>query len=66
MAKNITVCYLNESLKVALHKMAEKNIGRIPVVERDNTDHIIGLITRKSLISTYNKVLESEKGRSGK
>jgi len=65
MTTNIIVCYPYESLKVALHKMAEKNIGRIPVVERDNTDHIIGLITRKSLISTYNQVLESKKSRSG-
>jgi CIC family chloride channel protein len=64
MAKNIIVCYPNESLKIALHKMAEKNIGRIPVVERNKPDHIIGLITRKSLISTYNKVLESRKSRS--
>ncbi len=66
MARNLTVCYPNESLKTALHKMAEKNIGRLPVVERKNPDRIIGLITRKSMISTYNKVLESQKSRAGK
>jgi len=65
MTTNLTVCYPNESLKVALHKMAEKNIGRLPVVMRDKTDHIIGLITRKSLISTYNRILESRKGITG-
>ena len=58
MTKNVVVCYPDESLKRALHKMAEKNIGRLPVVNRDDQKHVIGLITRKSLMSAYNQALD--------
>jgi CIC family chloride channel protein len=61
MSKDITLCFPDESLKAALHKMAERNIGRIPVVNRDNKERIIGLLTRKSLINAYNQALESRK-----
>jgi len=64
MTKDITVCFPKESLKIALQKMAERNVGRIPVVNRDNQENIIGLITRKSLINAYNQALENIKSRS--
>jgi CIC family chloride channel protein len=58
MNTSLIVCYPDESLKTALHKMATKNIGRVPVVERGNERHLIGILTRKSLITAYNKTLE--------
>ena len=58
MSRDLIVCYPNESLKTALHKMASKNIGRIPVVERDNKENLIGILTRKSIINSYYKALE--------
>jgi len=58
MTRDIIVCFTNESLKTALHKMAKRNIGRIPVVERSNMAHLIGIVTRKSLITAYNLALE--------
>jgi chloride channel protein, CIC family len=58
MTKHVVRCYPEESIKMALHKMAEKNVGRIPVVKRDDPEHIIGLITRKSLMNAYNLALE--------
>jgi CIC family chloride channel protein len=58
MTKDIIVCFTNESLKTALHKMAKRNIGRIPVVDRSNMAHLIGIVTRKSLITAYNLALE--------
>ncbi|MCK5511793.1 MAG: chloride channel protein [Thermodesulfovibrionia bacterium] len=61
MTKDIIVCYPDENLKTALEKFAERNIGRIPVVERDNTSHLIGLITRKSIIEAYNHALRKRK-----
>ena len=63
MSMDLTVCYPNESLKAVLHKMAVRNIGRVPVVGRDDPEHIIGLITRKSIISAYNKALEAVRNR---
>ena len=61
MTKDIILCFPDESLKTALHKMAEKNVGRIPVVKREDKEHIIGLITRKSLMNAYNQALNSNK-----
>lgn len=61
MSKDLIVCYPNESLKTAFHKMASKNVGRIPVVKRDNEEHLVGILTRKSLIASYNKALEFKK-----
>ena len=46
--------------------MAEKNVGRLPVVKREDREHIIGLITRKSLMNAYNQALNSDKLYSGK
>jgi CIC family chloride channel protein len=64
MSKDLAICYPDESFKTALHKMAGKNIGRIPVVERENPQHMIGILTRKSMITAYNRALERTKSFS--
>jgi CIC family chloride channel protein len=61
MSKDLIICYPNESLKTALHKMASRNVGRIPVVERGSEGNLMGILTRKSIISAYNKALEYAK-----
>jgi CIC family chloride channel protein len=61
MSKDIIVCYPDESLRTALEKIGEEDIGRIPVVERDNPRHLIGLITRRSIIVVYNQALRQQK-----
>jgi len=63
MAKDIIVCFPNESLKTALNKMAKKNIGRIPVVKQDNHQDIIGILTRKSIINAYNYSIDRISGK---
>jgi CIC family chloride channel protein len=65
MSGDLTIGYPSETLKAGLHKMAEKNIGRLPVVERDDPDHLVGLITRKSLIKAYNQALETYRWKGG-
>jgi CIC family chloride channel protein len=57
MTHNLIFCYPEESLKIALERLGEGNIGRIPVVEQKDTKHLLGLITRKSIIAAYNKEL---------
>jgi CIC family chloride channel protein len=64
MTRDITICFPNETLTKALHKMAVINVGRIPVVERDDKEHIVGLITRKSIINAYNQALEGTRKKS--
>jgi CIC family chloride channel protein len=61
MTKDITVAYPDENLRTALQKLGMKDIGRIPVVERTEPCHLIGLITRENIIAAYNSALE-EKG----
>lgn len=54
MTTDLVLCFPDETLRNALEKLGEKNIGRIPVVERDDPEHLISLITRKGIISGYN------------
>jgi CIC family chloride channel protein len=61
MTRDIIYCYPDESLRIALEKFAERNVGRIPVVERGKHSHLIGLITRKSIIEAYNQAIEKKK-----
>jgi len=63
MTKDIIVCFPNESLKTALNKMAKRNIGRIPVVEIENQENIIGILTRKSIINAYNYSIDRITGK---
>jgi CIC family chloride channel protein len=60
MIKDIVVCYRDENLRTALQKLGLKDIGRIPVVERTDPRHLIGLITRENIIAAYNKALEKK------
>ncbi len=61
MTRDLLVCYPDESLRSALHKMASRNVGRLPVVERKNVTHMVGILTRKSLITAYSKALDMRK-----
>ena len=58
MTADLIICYPDENLRTALEKLGERNIGRIPVVERDNHTHLLGLITRKNIIAAYNRALK--------
>lgn len=61
MASDIMTCYPDENLKTALQKLGEKDVGRIPVVERGNVNHLVGLITRENIITSYNEALLKRK-----
>lgn len=63
MTVNLIVSYPEETLKDALEKLGEKDIGRIPVVDHDDPEHMIGLITRKGIITAYNKELLRQSGQ---
>ncbi len=60
MTRDLIFCYPEDTLKVALEKLGEHNIGRIPVVEQNNPAHLLGLITRKGIINSYNLELHKE------
>jgi len=55
MTKDLVLCFPEETLKDALEKLGERNIGRIPVVRLEDPGHLVGLITRKGIIAAYNQ-----------
>ena len=66
MTKDISVCFPDDTLKTALQKLGEKDVGRIPVVERENQLKLVGLITRENIIAAYHKGLKKEQGDTGR
>ena len=57
MTTDLILGYLDEDLADISQKFMSKDIGRIPVVDRQNPAKLLGLITRTNLISAYNKAL---------
>lgn len=58
-SNKLIVTYGDETLYNALHKMVERDIGRLPVVDRDNPKKLIGILTKSDIIVAY--VKEEEK-----
>lgn len=62
-SNNLIVTYEDETLYNALHKIVENDIGRLPVVDRDNPRKLVGILTKSDIIVAY--VKEEEKMRVG-
>jgi len=54
---DLIVAFPDETLNDALRKLGLRDIGRLPVVERDNHTKLVGLVTRKNIIAAYNRAL---------
>jgi CIC family chloride channel protein len=59
-SKNLILAYPEESVQQALDKMLKHNIGRLPVVSRENPTELIGYIGRASILAARHKVLHEE------
>ena len=57
---NLTVAFPDEPLHTALTKMLDQDIGRLPVVERNNSKKIVGYLGRASILSARMKIHEEE------
>lgn len=64
MHKNVAVAYPDETLDTVLNRLAKLDIGRLPVVSRDDETELLGLITRSDIINTYNKKIISRSQES--
>jgi CIC family chloride channel protein len=53
--KELEVAYPDENLDIVLKRLAAKQIGRLPVVEREDKTKLLGLITRSVIVNAYNK-----------
>ncbi|HYK01438.1 MAG TPA: CBS domain-containing protein [Thermoanaerobaculia bacterium] len=51
------VIFPDNSLREAADHMVRENIGRLPVVERDDPRRVIGIITRSDLLRAHERRL---------
>jgi CBS domain-containing protein len=57
---DLATAFPDEPLHVALTKMLHRDIGRLPVVERDNPTHVVGYLGRAALLSARMRLHEEE------
>ncbi len=54
-SRSLIVAYPDEYLHDVLLKLGAKEVGRIPVVERKNPKHLLGILRRQDIIRAYIK-----------
>ncbi len=59
MSTDLVCCSPNENLRYALEKLGSRNIGRAPVIDPKNPKVILGIITRKNIISAIHNYLKN-------
>ncbi|MEZ4679447.1 MAG: TrkA C-terminal domain-containing protein [Caldilineaceae bacterium] len=52
--RDMLVAYPDETLGEALRRMGVRDVGRLPVVTRDNSQRLIGVLRRTDLVRAYN------------
>lgn len=55
--QRLLVAYPDEMMGVALARMSSRGLGRMPVVTREDPDHLDGLIRRSDIIRAYDVAL---------
>jgi CIC family chloride channel protein len=58
-----TVAYANEPLRVVAYRMAEKQFTRMPVVDPEDGDRLVGMISAEDLLSGRVRALTEERTR---
>lgn len=56
-SEKLWVTYPDENIGQALNKMSLHGFGRLPVVSRDDPDHLVGLIQRRDIVEAYKLAL---------
>jgi CBS domain-containing protein len=59
-SRNLVVTYPDEMLYEACAKMPRNNIGRLPVVDRQNPRHVVGYLGRPGVMAARLRHLEEE------
>ena len=57
---DLVVAFPDEPLYAALTKMLERDVGRLPVVERNNPGRVVGYLGRAAILSARMKFHEEE------
>lgn len=59
----LIVAFPDERAFDALYRMLQNNIGRLPVVSRDNPQKMIGFLNRSGILSAWTRQIEEESVR---
>ena len=65
-SRQVIVTFADEVLYEAVRKMVRHNIGRLPVVSRENPRHIVGYLGRTNLMAGRLRYFEDEYVREGR
>lgn len=57
MTADLLVGYPDESLNDIAQRFGYRDVGRLPIVARENPSHLVGLITRSDIIKAYNRAI---------
>ena len=55
MTQSMLVAYPDESIGDALHRMAARDVGRMPVVDRHNPQKLLGAVRRNDIARAYRR-----------
>ncbi|RNI10030.1 CBS domain-containing protein [Methanohalophilus halophilus] len=55
MTKGVATAYPDESLDIVLKRLAAHDVGRLPVVSRNDGITLIGIITRSDIVKSYDR-----------
>lgn len=55
--RDLLVAYPDETLAAALRRMSVRDVGRLPVVSRDDPRHLVGVLRRGDVIRAYDAAL---------
>ncbi len=56
-SKSVITAYPDEYIHDALVKLGAQDVGRIPVVDRSNSKHLLGVLRRHDIIRTYTEAV---------
>jgi CBS domain-containing protein len=59
-SSNLVVAYPDEPLYSALAKMLDRDVGRLPVVKRNDPSRVVGYLGRAAILSARMKIHEEE------
>jgi len=55
--KDVITVHPEEDLDTAMRKIGYRNIEQLPVVDRESHRHLYGIISRRDMVSAYNRAL---------
>jgi CBS domain-containing protein len=61
--QDAVVAYADESLRQVVYRMAETGLTRLPVVERNDSRKLKGLVSLEDLLTARTRTLEAERQR---